>query len=404
LTRNLISLHILNVKPNKFDANETECEHLYKFIHDNLKWMLQEIKNNPNDPYWHQVNLVLTQFNGLYHGYEGVLEKKISNQNFLENIEKKEQKNLIKLLTLQLIGDIDEILFKIKNIVDPFWASSCSAMIKIIGDNSDLLVGHNMWASYENMLRIAKHYKFNYHINSNYDILIPSVSLSFSSYPGMIFSFDDFYLTSSNLTILETTIGNSNVNLWQFTKPDTILYWIRSLVSSRLSKNGLEWSQWYSFYNSGTYNNQWMVIDYKKFFPNQPLVDGLLFVVEQIPGHVVSKDMTNILREKTYWSSFNLPYFDEIRNISGNYENVKIYGEFLFSHDDYSRSKIFSRDHVNVKDIDSMIKLMRYNNYTKDPLSRCDSMCINPNYSAFLAISARSDLTPINGIKSRSSL
>jgi hypothetical protein len=32
---------------------------------------------------------------------------------------------------LQLYGDSDEILFKIKNIVDPFWASACSALVKV---------------------------------------------------------------------------------------------------------------------------------------------------------------------------------------------------------------------------------------------------------------------------------
>ena len=49
---------------------------------------------------------------------------------------------------------------------------------------------------------------------------------------------------------------------------------------------------------------------------------------------------------------------------------------------------------VQVYDIDSMIKLMRYNNYTMDPLSKCDC---NPPYSGENAISARNDLNPRNG-------
>ena len=41
-----------------------------------------------------------------------------------------------------------------------------------------------------------------------------------------------------------------------------------------------------------------------------------------------------------------------------------------------------------------MIKLMRYNNFTLDPLSRCDC---SPPFSGENAISARNDLNPRNG-------
>ncbi len=32
------------------------------------------------------------------------------------------------------------------------------------------------------------------------------------------------------------------------------------------------------------YNNQWMVVDYKLFTPNQPIQDNTLWILEQIPG------------------------------------------------------------------------------------------------------------------------
>ena len=52
--------------------------------------------------------------------------------------------------------------------------------------------------------------------------------------------------------VLETTIGNSNVDLWSYVTPVTNLYWVRNLVANRLSNNGTEWAQWFSLFNFAT--------------------------------------------------------------------------------------------------------------------------------------------------------
>ena len=63
--------------------------------------------------------------------------------------------------------------------------------------------------------------------------------------------------------------------------------------------------------------------------------------------------------------------------------------------DHLSQLDIFPcRDAPSVSDLASMVKLMRYNNYTVDPLSRCQC---DPPYSGENAISARNDLNPRNG-------
>ena len=36
------------------------------------------------------------------------------------------------------------------------------------------------------------------------------------------------------------------------------------MVANRLSRTGASWAQIFEVYNSGTYNNQWMVVDYKQ--------------------------------------------------------------------------------------------------------------------------------------------
>ncbi|RCN40762.1 lysophospholipase [Ancylostoma caninum] len=103
--------------------------------------------------------------------------------------------------------------------------------------------------------------------------------------------------------------------------------------------------------------------------------------------------MTHTLLRQKYWPSYNSPYFPKIFEWSQSDMMVKKYGDW-YSYDKTPRALIFRRDHENVVDMDSMIRLMRSNNYTKDPLSRCEC---DPPYSGENAISCRSDLNPPNG-------
>ena len=58
------------------------------------------------------------------------------------------------------------------------------------------------------------------------------------------------------------------------------------------------------------------------------------------------------------------------------------------------RAKIFQRDHNKVTDMESLRKLMRYNDYQHDEFSKC---ACSPPYTAEAGISARGDLNPANG-------
>ena len=100
-------------------------------------------------------------------------------------------------------------------------SGSCSALVKLLPGGEDLLVAHDTWSSYETMLRVQKKYVLNYHMGpgrASADLL-PGRAMSFSSYPGVLTSGDDFYVISSGLVTLETTIGNGNSSLWQYVQP-----------------------------------------------------------------------------------------------------------------------------------------------------------------------------------------
>lgn len=160
-----------------------------------------------------------------------------------------------------------------------------------------------------------------------------------------------------------------NSSLWDLVKPQSLLAWQRVRTANQLSDSGPDWYNIVSKHNSGTYNNQYMIIDGKKFSPKNALQKDTLFVVEQIPGHVAGSDVTRTL-EMGYWPSFNVPYHQDIYIESG-YGNVdEKKGQFLFSEYQLApRAEIFRREEGGVKDLASMQAVMRYNEFQTDPYS-----------------------------------
>ena len=110
--------------------------------------------------------------------------------------------------------------------------------------------------------------------------------MSFSSYPGFLVSLDDFYIMDTGLTMLQTTNSIINQSLYELVTPESLFAWQRVRVSNSMARDGKQWGELFSKYNSGTYNNQYMVIDYNKFVAGVELQKGALWVVEQIPGLV----------------------------------------------------------------------------------------------------------------------
>lgn len=391
VTSQLIYKHWMNTLMGycgPFTRDPEYCQRLKQYITTNLQWITQQMNAHNDSSYWHQVRLSLLQLKGLEDGYNGQVDFPTGNFSI----------DPFGFLLFQLGGDLEDLEAALNKSSQArtVGSGSCSALIKLLPGNKDLLMSHDTWNTYQSMLRILKRYNFAYRTSPTEKSVIPGRIQAFSSYPGSIFSGDDFYILSSGLVTMETTIGNSNDDLWKFVKPqDVVMEWLRNIIANRLAENGRDWADIFSRYNSGTYNNQWMIVDYKLFVPGEgQMKQGLFTVLEQIPGMIVTADKTEELFKSGYWASYNIPYFEEVFNASGGQELVQKYGSW-FSFSENPRAQIFRRNQTLVTDIESMVRLMRYNNYKDDPLSRCIEC--DPVQNGENTISARSDLNPANG-------
>merc|ERR1740129_2557946 len=155
----------------------------------------------------------------------------------------------------------------------------CSALVRLTSDSRDLMVGHTTFSDYSEMTRIFKYYDFPLG-----DGVVRK--MGFSSYPGVAGSTDDYYLLDSGLVVTETTI--SMLTDEPYDKLDDnvtgVPDFMRIMLSNRLARNPTHWAQLMTSSATGTYSTQWIVVDYNQFKPGQPLRNGTLVVLEQVPG------------------------------------------------------------------------------------------------------------------------
>lgn len=88
-------------------------------------------------------------------------------------------------------------------------------------------------------------------------------------------------------TSIETTIAIFDNSLYtdKYMKAEGQIHcWVRSMISNMLAKTGKQWVDIFGKYNSGTYNNQWTVLDWKLFTPEKEIPDeGVVWILEQTP-------------------------------------------------------------------------------------------------------------------------
>lgn len=358
--------HFTNLYPQLI-KERSMLNKVQDFLTKQDQWTRENIKYYKNDPFWKHAGYVMAQLDGLFVG--------ATKRAILEGTK---PITLFQIQFLNAIGDLLDLIPSLsptKNSSLKFFKrwdmGHCSALIKVLPGFENIFFAHSSWYTYAAMLRIYKHWDFNI-----VDKDTSSSRLSFSSYPGFLESLDDFYLLSSGLVLLQTTNSVYNKTLLQHVVPQSLLAWQRVRVANMMANNGKQWAEVFSKYNSGTYNNQYMVLDLKKVNLNRSLDEGTLYIVEQIPTYVEYSEQTAILR-RGYWPSYNIPFHEKVYNWSGYPILVKKLG-LDYSYDLAPRAKIFRRDQGKVTDMESMKYIMRYNNYKEDPYSKgdpCNTIC-----------------------------
>lgn len=366
ITTNQIFNHYMNTFTETWkDNNGQVTENVLNFLQQQDAYVRNLIQNyNPDSPYDKAMLNVYTQFRGLMDGYNNNTENK--------------KLSLVDFHTMNAFGDLSDIK-QYKNPTDfdnqpeEFFykyirdSSHCTAFIKMKEDYTDLWFGHNSWWNYTFMTRIMKTYTFNYNSKTQ--------SSTFSSYPATLSSVDDFYVLSSNLVVIETTNPVYNNKLFDLLTPNSLLCWHRTLIANLVAVGAQDWVNNFALKNSGTYNNQFMVLDLNKIDTSKGKVhDQALMIIEQIPGYTEINDVTGFLR-MGYWPSYNSPFSVEIRNRSKSTYFMNKFPSLkgTLDYDTNARANIFRRDAGGVNDIEKFKKFMRYNQWKTDPLSLGDS-------------------------------
>ncbi|CAJ1359163.1 unnamed protein product [Effrenium voratum] len=258
----------------------------------------------------------------------------------------------------------------------------CSALVRLAPSNGDLLVGHTTWSDYSKMTRVFKYYKFHLPLSFQANELI-----GLSSYPGCVSSTDDFYMMDNGLTVMDTSLEVLNPKVYDRIPEDPdqprLPRFLHVMAVNRVAKTGTQWTSLLASQNLGTGNSQWVVVDYNRFLPGQPLRDNALRLLEQLPGLSHQADLSSELSARGYWGSFNRPFFQDIRRLSGHERAEAAWGA-LYSFEAAPRAQLMRRYGSSISDLSGMRSTMTRN----DPSDATPGMPSGAGH----AIMARLDL------------
>lgn len=330
-----------------------------------------------HDHYWHQVNLILNQLEGMEWGYQRGATRARSDQE--GDIPFSD------FLLMNAAADIQDLKIYYENYVLPngtaeagnknFHLPSASMLTRIMpqeplapaqGAQStqspqpaaqqslQLLFGHSTAGSYSSMLRIQKRYKFHFHFSPDTrSNTVPGVDITFTGYPGILGSTDDFYVVKGRQVqsiVGGVCIKNENIDLWKAVDVEHMVPLVaRVMAANRIAQNRRTWSramarhpftgakQWISvdLHKLGAQDNLFNTLDADEKHDDAAValsekdiasiserhdqLKNMVWIAEQLPGRMHIKDVTEnfLVAGNTSWLANGVPYFAEILEASG---------------------------------------------------------------------------------------
>lgn len=274
---------------------ETLGSKVQSFIDEQQEYLEHMVAAFPLDLYWQHAGAYLDQVKFMYRGYierihrESRLDMYIGWTQFYYLTNVGDLEDLIPAFTENYVGIHEQ--------AEGQKLGNCNGYVKLKDDQ--LLIGHSTHNIYAFLLRIFKSYHF-----PTRNPRVGTERITFSSRPGDIISKDDFYVLSSGLKVLETSFANYNKDNYLELKPRTVPSWLRANIANNLARNAEEWVEYFSKEQSGTHNNQWMIIDSR----NLPLKKGVVVFYEDAFSIFEVTDMTPLLLKQGWVGSYNIPY------------------------------------------------------------------------------------------------
>jgi len=182
---------------------------------------------------------------------------------------------------------------------------------------------------------------------------VPGVDITFTGYPGILGSTDDFYtIKGRHLHAIVGGVGikNDNLQLWQAVDPKKMVPLVaRVMAANRISQSRQTWASAMTRHPF-TGAKQWITVDLNKMKVQDNLYNVLegddkhddaavtlnekdrtaiqqrhdqlkdmVWISEQLPGLMVQKDVTQefLVAGNSSWLANGVPYFKKVLEMSG---------------------------------------------------------------------------------------
>ncbi|CAL5983661.1 Phospholipase_B [Hexamita inflata] len=300
------------------------------FVSDQLAYFKDEIEKSKNKEvnfetnFWKSVDLSLTWLEGLTQGYN-----KAKNSN----------KQMVDFYYLNSMMDYESLLdkFESKNVFSDQIPTHCSGIVYPTIDGKDIFFSHVSWNGFEmSFNRILKIYNLKLKLMTT-----DKQRIQFSSYPGLFFSLDDFYVIKNQkpntteqslITVLETTYNNFKVENYALMTEKSTFTWMRAMLASLNTFVSQDWADFFTYNMSLTYNNNYLAVDYnllekvKHDCNNCSIKDlkqklsqskNLLLTIEIADKATQIWDATKQMYDQNYYISVNSPVSQIVHDFYG---------------------------------------------------------------------------------------